>query len=569
MPEDGECGYHTLGIPRHVIVEQLLNHAGDENIRSLVMPEIMAAVFDNGLPREFESLNDPSPKVIVGLENPEKSANLENSEKSKNLESGNIAENSEAEDPTDLPESFKTHPDTAVLYHTYRQYLKKEKELSTFINSIKDKLSVEKQNLLNGLSHLELLASPSFPDEAKEALKLKIHEVNYCCSCIENHCASRPVFEAYVRHYIQQPGKWLTFFTYKNGVPQNLTTSSLNAIAKINNLEVVVWKDESPSNLFGPYYCKGNPGATLVNMYHCGNHFNRLDANPNLVMYPLKNEARIPASSNKVTINNNSNSYAPIRLPLKARITAFRQSHAALPKEQMLQETAKMYADDALLLGLDWNQAFKQFYDYDPNCLKYSCSPRIILPQKNDALIDALDNVFQSTYPVKAAALQDRIQQLRKELGIQTLSSRIENKQKELAKHAGKTRVASLYADEASVFLKKKREYAFKEHYDSKTVEDCRQLENAASDQKETLLSRGECFYFAKQRPKQDFQADIKMTIKRRGTQLVVTCKLGSQNLYEKVFDLNATQTFTDENLNEGFTFSVNQGRLQLSCVDR
>jgi len=236
MPGAGECGFHCLGIPREEVAKMFLANSHKADIRVLVHKEI-----------------------------------LENFE--------------------DLPYSMSLDPLAKPLYTNKDRYQKLKAELDKLKSDLIKKFALRamsNENLLQALRGADQIAFRNKLKETEEA------ELN-----LEICCASQPIFEAYVRHYISQPGHVLTFLEVGA-----LGGSTLDAIVELFCLNVKIWqksavKPEVPLTLI--YHGKSFPNGRNVNIRFSGDahsgHYDLLLPQPNLKIYPVPTAFVAPKAS--------------------------------------------------------------------------------------------------------------------------------------------------------------------------------------------------------------------------------------------------------------------------------
>jgi hypothetical protein len=182
VPKDNDCAFHCLGVPREVAAQQLLENMSDRVIRQLVAPEI------------FES--------FVGLQLP---VQMESSERVQELRKEYIHATSRFDD---------------VIRRT-------KEALSSQLRYSED---IERYDLDT--------LSKKFPNFAAAIMdaetELKIAEQK-----IREYASSYEAFELFVKHCIAEQGRWLG---YLRGSPSSFgRTSSMDAIAYLNNMQTVIW----------------------------------------------------------------------------------------------------------------------------------------------------------------------------------------------------------------------------------------------------------------------------------------------------------------------------------------
>lgn len=369
MPGDtGDCAYHLLyqfiGKHRKEIAEQLLSHANDIEIRKLLAPEILAAIKAHELP----------------------------------------ANTARQINPTDRFQDFQNDRNTAVVYREYRNYISAQSSLDDYVRVEKGRLTPEARNRLVGLEPKDLLNSPYFPENLKKVLRTNISEAKNSYERFKICCASRKIYEAYIQHYIKQPGQYLTFFVDD--------TSSIDAIAKLNQIDIMIWGNDAAGVLREIRHCESIPGARIIDMYFINNnHFDLLGTHSNFIINFLDTNSLIAsaesANGDSSTIANlEYNNYLgncnfPLRTPLKKRIKEsidkFRSivpvvtsrydkcygptdtnnegyksilftrqlaggNEKYIPDfNKMLERMAAMYANDQILLGEDWFESYQKY----------------------------------------------------------------------------------------------------------------------------------------------------------------------------------------------------------------
>jgi ankyrin repeat protein len=277
MPMDGDCGYHSLGIPREQAARQLLAEANNTEIRAMLATEIEDHLMSHDIPDDM-------------------------------LEDGAAAD----------------------LFNKYQCYLQARRALENLVYDLKFNYAANRRVEFMPLTADQLVGR--IEGQAKLTLQRQISSVREARIDIRNSCNTKPVFESYVRHYVAVPNNWLSF----SGDQDSATQSSLDAIAKLNNLNVVVWglsdNLDKQNNLIDNtrklkilHRYNAGPSARTVNLSFRGNHFNQLNTVAGLQIFPVSvgvaNKSQPGLTKNKShngpNHKNNSALAAPMPMPPK------------------------------------------------------------------------------------------------------------------------------------------------------------------------------------------------------------------------------------------------------------
>lgn len=243
MPGDGDCGYHALGVSRTEATKLLLDHAGDPSIRDLVAPEIERAVANNDVPA---LLHDPLCSTFHKTREEYK--------------------------------TLKTILDGIV-------HKIKETEMSY---TPKDAIKLAEFRKMTADQLVGSLYSP-LPATMKKDLRPIQEEVRKLREAIKAQYNTKEVFEAYIRHYISLPGMELHCDPEINGFG---LSSSLDAIAKLKNMTVILWADlENTGRLSIVHTYNAGPNAPIRNIQYVREHYNRLETRGDLEVYPVSTHA--------------------------------------------------------------------------------------------------------------------------------------------------------------------------------------------------------------------------------------------------------------------------------------
>lgn len=254
MPKDGDCGYHVLGIPRTIVVKQLYDNVGDLEIRAMVGAEIEASLQVGDLPANMQNL-----ACVQSLNK--------------------------------LKDSFVTANETLdEILCNVKQHLE--------VNYSTIQLSFSSQ-LLSRLTADEMVkllerTGRENPEEKNLFEQKKIIEdqqnlINKLKKDISDKSQTPDLFVAYVQHYIAVPGNFLTFLLENTS---NQSKSSLDAIAKINHLNIKIWcLDASNSHTLKLlHHFDSNASDRTVNMFYQQGHFDSLQTQPGLTIKPVTND---------------------------------------------------------------------------------------------------------------------------------------------------------------------------------------------------------------------------------------------------------------------------------------
>jgi adhesin HecA-like repeat protein len=232
MPKDGDCGYHALGISRATATQQLLDNINNAEIRVLIAPEIEMA-------------------LLAG----------------------------------DLPESMKKEEALQEMFQECLQSIAAQKVLDESVAFIKAKLGNLSNRFFAGLTAEQL--SLKIEGESKLILDQLLINVQNSKKLILEFCQKTVVVGSYIRNHIARPGYFLTFHGQINGAYHS---SSLDAIAKLNQLSVQVWGGSGPVLQLLHCYLSV-PNDRLINMRYVPGHFNLLNSRNDLLIYPVTTQA--------------------------------------------------------------------------------------------------------------------------------------------------------------------------------------------------------------------------------------------------------------------------------------
>jgi len=252
MPKDGDCGYHSLGIPRATVVKQLFENVGDDSIRAMVGAEIETT-------------------LSIG----------------------------------DFPENMRQLPCIQSLYNLRERIFTESQSLDEMARNIKKYLRKECALLLSSLSSsLDALTAKELLNflmskcggnpkneklsEHKEAIEGQLTLISKLEKEISDKCKTPDLFVAYIQHYIAVPGNYLTLVpgASNSGGKQ---MSSLDAIAKINRLNINIWQPDKPKSrkLESVYYYHSENSTRTVHLYYANKHFDSLQFSPGLQIKPM------------------------------------------------------------------------------------------------------------------------------------------------------------------------------------------------------------------------------------------------------------------------------------------
>jgi len=279
MPKDGDCGYHSLGIPRATIVKQLYDSAADPIIRDMIGAEIEVALHAGDLPKAVNSVG--TQPTLLDLKTDFLASN-------KALDKALIS----------IKQSLSSHYPKLVSTLSCRLDSLTVDEMLKFLED-KCKESASKENDSN--------PSKKNLSKYKKTLGDLYAKYNRWKEEISKKSRTVDVFVAYIKHYIAVPGKFLTFLpdvSFSSHAPLREPIkgrSSLDAIAKINHLHLRVWglvDRGSSSSLqlkllhqFGGIDSNQPASAArvarIVNLLYQDAHFDSLQLQPGLSVKPV------------------------------------------------------------------------------------------------------------------------------------------------------------------------------------------------------------------------------------------------------------------------------------------
>jgi hypothetical protein len=224
--DDGDCGFHVLGITREAAVAQLLGAAEDENIRRIVAPEIRASLFEGSIPAQMRSL--PGFDAFYA-------------------QIHTAAFDTLVREANDLWRQQNPSETDSFSYDTFEALHR----MGTFTETLELNAKVE-----------GMLALVGAQNEA-----------------IRGYCEDINTFRAFISSYYGRPmgsrlgGGWLS---YQRG---DLTTA-LDALARLNNIQVFVYQPDTvvPGQLQLVHsYDQPDPARTVYMLHKRLSHFNRLE----------------------------------------------------------------------------------------------------------------------------------------------------------------------------------------------------------------------------------------------------------------------------------------------------
>ncbi len=151
----------------------------------------------------------------------------------------------------------------------HENYVNINQELDDFVREANDTIKI------SGKTAHELLESYSkekFP--ILNSLQKLLNAQNDVINDISSYALKKETYENFVRFYVGQSGQWLS---YIRGLGHDTRTTSLDAIAKLNGIDLTIWvKDPKSQKLYIVHSFKG--GDTQIDMLHTHGltHFNLL-----------------------------------------------------------------------------------------------------------------------------------------------------------------------------------------------------------------------------------------------------------------------------------------------------
>jgi len=261
-------GYQCLGVSRVWVVENFLKHRDDIIIRNLIAPEIEEAIINDRLSSSFYQ-----------------------------------------EDIEDLIEARKIYQEALRIFESTRlQILHAKPKLNPKLSA---ELSPEFSSNLKSMyekQSCDIVFDEPFKEQVKqfspeEQLHLKKlqEKVVQARVALRHCCRSTKVFKAYVTKVIANPNVKLICFGAING--QGARTSSLDAIAKIKDLNVQVWSRSESSKPWQVFkISRNNPSPYMLPILYQDGHFKTVIASAN-----VSSSSNSASSSSSSSSSPNSN----------------------------------------------------------------------------------------------------------------------------------------------------------------------------------------------------------------------------------------------------------------------